>query len=103
MSYITFDSFWKNSHITRKESLMAIRAFFDALADQIPPGTLIVVLVDNITAASVINKRTCAFDADIDSQVQDLWEAALARKVSLLAIYIPGPLQPADEPSRGNP
>ena len=65
--------------------------------------TLFVVLVDNITAASVINSGTCSFNQEIDAEISRLHTKAKENNQFILAIYIPGEQEPADEPSRELP
>ena len=63
----------------------------------------LIILVDNIATASVINKGVCIFDKKVDEAIKLLRKRAAKRGIILKAIYIPGGKQPADEPSRGDP
>ena len=91
---------WANKHITRKESIIAILGVEHIIKVTTRSDFTIIILVDNIAAASVINKGTCAFDAAIDEAICNLLEEAQRRRILVRAIYIPGDMQPADEPSR---
>lgn len=93
---------WFEKHITRKEAFTAIHAGLTILETRQTQNTLIVILVDNIAAAAVINRRTCVFDKEIDNLVVHLWDTAEEKGAHVLAIYIPGEMQPADEQSRGD-
>lgn len=99
----SFTGKWLDKHITRKETFTAIHAALTILETRNTHESLIIILVDNVAAAAVINRRTCVFDKELDNLVVHLWETAEDKTTHILAIYIPGSMQPADEQSRGLP
>ena len=50
----------------------------------------LIILVDNIATASVINKGVCIFDKEVDEAIKLLRKRAAKRGIILKAIYIPG-------------
>lgn len=52
----------KNRHITRKEAIIAIQGIESLMDSSELDNIKVIILVDNIAAASVVNKGVCIFE-----------------------------------------
>eukprot|EP00744_Colponema_vietnamica_P014948 GILI01020938.1.p1 GENE.GILI01020938.1~~GILI01020938.1.p1 ORF type:complete len:395 (+),score=16.87 GILI01020938.1:79-1185(+) len=97
-----WDTVQAQRHISWKETSAAMTALHAALGEA-QKGTLIVIAVDNSSAAASLRKGCVAFDKELDDGLNILAKKYKEKGVQWQVFHIPGPQQPADEPSRGSP
>ena len=88
--------------INYKETLTAIEGL-ERTADRCEPGTLIRLAIDNSTAVSVLTRKSIGWDAALDERLERITKRLSGMECAFVAIYTPGHMQPADEPSRLRP
>lgn len=89
----------QEKHITWKETYWAIKALETAI-QSCPQHSLVKLALDNTTAVSSLEKGLVGFDESLDSSLIEVKRKFNAKGCAWRAYYIPGELQPADEPSR---
>lgn len=88
--------------INYKETYAAIEGL-ERTAKNIAKQTWIKLAVDNTTAVSVLNRQSVVWDKELDQRLQKVVQTLEEKECHFSAIYTPGGIQPADEPSRLRP
>ena len=100
---ITLDmpSHYRTLHITRKETAAALWTLQRIIKKWNGYRVRVIIALDNTVAVAALNKRIVMFEKVVDDLMKETEALYRERESEWVAIYVPGEIQPADEPSRG--
>lgn len=90
-----------DKHINWKETKAAIATLKAAMQKRPGKYTLYIIAVDNTVACAVLKAGYVPWDPELTAELTHLRQVLRTQGSDYLVVHIPGNMQPADEPSRG--